>query len=246
MVHMFDRTELLVGSSGLEILSRAKVAIFGVGGVGSFVAEALARSAVGTLVLVDHDEIDVTNLNRQIHALHSTIGLPKVRVMATRIKDINPTCTVEVHQEFYTPEREDEFSPWDYDYVIDAIDSVGSKVGLIMACLRRKIPIVSSMGAANKLDPTGFQVVDISKTYNDPLARVIRKRLREQGIDRGLNVVFSPELPVARTTELQGRVPGSVAFVPPVAGLVMAGFVVKELLAAEQIIGGDDSSGGGS
>lgn len=239
MVHMFNRTELLVGSPGLEILSRSKVAIFGIGGVGSFAAEALARSAVGTLVLVDHDLIDVTNLNRQIHALQSTIGLPKASVMAKRINDINPSCKVKVWQEFFLPEQEERFLAEGYDYVIDAIDSVGPKVGLIMACLRRKIPIISSMGAANKLDPTGFQVVDISKTYNDPLARVIRKKLREQGIDGGLNVVFSPELPIARKMEDAGRVPGTVAFVPPVAGLVMAGFVVRELLANGQVDGCD-------
>ena len=231
MVHMFSRTEILVGRAGLEALAASKVAVFGVGGVGSFAAEALARSGIGTLILVDHDLIDLTNLNRQIHALHSTVGLHKVDVMGERIADINPTCQVETHREFFEPEKEAEFFTQGYDYVIDAIDSVGPKVGLIAACLRRHIPIISSMGAANKLDPAGFQVVDISKTYNDPLARVVRKKLREMGITQGLQVVFSPELPQT-STPVSGRpVPGSIAFVPPVAGLVMAGFVVRDLLA---------------
>ncbi|NLK08040.1 MAG: tRNA threonylcarbamoyladenosine dehydratase [Firmicutes bacterium] len=230
---MFDRTEMLIGSEGLDILSNAEVIIFGIGGVGSYAAEALARAAIGRLILVDHDVIDITNLNRQIHGLQSTIGLPKVEVMSERIRDINPCCDVEVRREFYTPEKETDFFNQSYDYVLDAIDSVRAKLGLITACLQRQIPIISSMGAGNKLEPSGFHVVDIKDTYNDPLARVIRRRLRALGINKGLNVVFSPELPQTPIRGENGSTPASISFVPPVAGLVMAGFVIQKLLAGK-------------
>ena len=239
MIHRFSRTELLIGKAGLAALAESRVAIFGIGGVGSYAAEALARTGIGSLTLVDHDRVDLTNLNRQIHALESTVGMYKVDVMRGRILDINPHCQVEVSREFFHPDQEADFLNKGYDYVIDAIDSVPSKIGLVCGCLHRGIPIISAMGAANKLDPTGFQVVDISETYNDPLARVIRRRLRDMGISKGLKVVFSPELPVhrgrqggSRTRERQPA--GTVAFVPAVAGLILAGVVVRELLEAYQ------------
>jgi tRNA A37 threonylcarbamoyladenosine dehydratase len=239
MIHRFSRTELLVGKAGLAALGDAKAAVFGIGGVGSYAAEALARSGIGSLTLVDHDRVDITNLNRQIHALESTVGMYKADVMERRILDINPHCRVELIREFFEPDQEERFLAKGYDYVIDAIDSVPSKVGLISGCLQRGIPIVSAMGAANKLDPTGFQVVDISETYNDPLARVVRRRLRDMGISKGVKVVFSPELPAVRhgqgcNATKERQPPGTVAFVPAVAGLILAGVVVRELLEAYQ------------
>ncbi len=244
MVHRFSRTELLIGQEGIAVLRASKVAIFGVGGVGSFAVEALARCGIGSMTLIDHDRIDLTNLNRQLHALTSTVGLYKIEVMGRRVQDINPNCHVELRTEYYEPERETEFLDGGYDYVVDAIDSVRAKVGLIAGCMKRRIPIISSMGAANKLDPTGFRVVDISETYNDPLARIVRRRLREINITEGLKVVFSPELPTYRPpatkdmNEPQANwrpPPGTVAFVPPVVGMIMAGVVVRDLLAASGI-----------
>jgi tRNA A37 threonylcarbamoyladenosine dehydratase len=239
MPHRFARTELLIGKQGLAVLAASKVAVFGIGGVGSFAAEALARSGIGSLTMVDFDRVDVTNINRQLHALSSTVGLYKVDVMEARIRDINPDCRVEISREFFQPEREGEFLNEDFDYVIDAIDSVRSKVGLISGCVSRGIPIISVMGAGRKLDPAAFQVVDISETYNDPLARVVRKGLRDLGITKGVKVVFSPELP-QRPPEGVGddegkgspnrQPPGSIAFVPPVAGLIAASVVVRDLL----------------
>ena len=245
MLHMFSRTELLIGKAGLEALASSKVAVFGVGGVGSYAVEALARSGIGALTLVDHDRIDITNINRQLHALNSTVGLYKVDVMQDRIQEINPNCHVEVSREFFQPDKETIFLDQGYDYVVDAIDSVHSKVGLIYGCIKRSIPIVSAMGAARKLDPTGFKVVDISETYNDPLARVVRKRLRDMGIEKGVKTVFSPELPCPPVGNRESdkedhedgaqsirsrQPPGTIAFVPAVAGLVMASVVVKDLL----------------
>ena len=239
MPHKFARTELLIGKQGLMALAVAKVAVFGIGGVGSFAAEALARSGIGSLTLVDFDRIDVTNINRQLHALSSTVGMYKVDVMEARISDINPDCRVVVRREFFEPEREDEFLGEGFDYVIDAIDSVRSKIGLISGCLSRGIPIISVMGAGRKLNPAAFQVVDISETYNDPLARVVRKGLRDLGITKGVKVVFSPELPHEPPQDAGNdegdlpagrKPPGSIAFVPPVAGLIAAGVVVKDLL----------------
>lgn len=241
MLHMFSRTELLIGKAGLAVLAGAKVAVVGIGGVGSYAVEALARSGIGSLTLVDHDRIDITNLNRQLHALKSTVGMYKVDVMQARIMEVNPDCHVEVSREFFEPGKETIFLDQGYDYVIDAIDSVHSKVGLIYGCKKQSIPIVSAMGAANKLDPTNFQIVDISETYNDPLARVVRKRLRDMGIEKGVKVVFSPELPrPLLSNQKRGngedkptdrrQPPGTIAFVPAVAGLVMASVVVKDLL----------------
>ena len=241
MLHRFSRTELLIGKQGLAVLAGAKVAVFGIGGVGSFAAEALARSGIGSLTLVDFDRIELTNINRQLHALHSTVGMYKADVMQARIQDINPDCRVDVRREFFQPERDEDFLNPGFDYVIDAIDSIKPKIGLISGCLARGIPIISVMGAGRKLDPAAFQVVDISETYNDPLARVVRKGLRDLGITKGVKVVFSPELPQGPREEMgdadgkassQGRQPpGSIAFVPPAAGLIAAGAVVRGLLA---------------
>ena len=239
VIHTFSRTELLIGEAGLAALAASQVAVFGIGGVGSYTVEALARSGIGSLTLVDHDRIDITNLNRQLHALRSTVGMYKVDVMRERINDINPDCRVEVVREFFLPEKAAEFLDQGYDYVVDAIDSVQSKVGLIKGCLQRGIPIISSMGAANKLDPTSFTVADISETYNDPLARAVRKRLRDVGIGQGLQVVFSPELPnpsrrhaagATLGSERDRQPPGTVAFVPSVAGLILASVVVRDLI----------------
>lgn len=223
----FARTALIIGERGLEILANAKVAVFGLGGVGGAACEALARSGIGTLVLVDHDVVDITNLNRQIVALESTIGQAKVDVMAARIREINPRCRVLTYQAFYDGERSAEFLHSDLDYVVDAIDSVNSKVELICQCVRRGIPIVSAMGAGNKLDPTQLRVADISETHTCPLAKAVRLGLRKQGITRGVQVVFSTERPQRL---VPGRTPGSTAFVPPAAGLILASVVVRKLL----------------
>ena len=243
MLHQFSRNELAIGPEGLERLKNATVAVLGVGGVGSFVVEALARSGVGRLVLVDRDNVDITNINRQIHALLSTIGRPKVELMKERIADINPACEVIALQMFYTEETYEQFFAYDLDFVIDASDTIVYKVHLMKQCLKRGIPIISSMGAANKMDPTRFRIVDISKTHTDPIAKVIRAKLRKEGIRRGIPVVFSDEKPVKIREDVRQVVgndaspirkakmpPSSNAFVPSVAGLIMASYVINELL----------------
>ncbi|MED4878955.1 tRNA threonylcarbamoyladenosine dehydratase, partial [Anoxybacillus geothermalis] len=211
--------------------------------VGSFAVEALARSGVGRLVLVDRDNVDITNINRQIHALLSTIGRPKVELMKERIADINPECEVIALQMFYTEETYEQFFAYDLDFVIDASDTIVYKVHLMKQCLERGIPIISSMGAANKMDPTRFRIADISKTHTDPIAKVIRAKLRKEGIRRGIPVVFSDEKPVKIREDVRQVVgndaspirkakmpPSSNAFVPSVAGLIMASYVINELL----------------
>mgnify|MGYP000937350119 CR=1 FL=1 len=223
----FARTKLIIGETGLQKLSRAKVAVFGIGGVGGAACEALARSGIGTLVLVDHDVVDITNINRQIVALGSTLGRPKVEVMAERVRDINPDCRVIAYREFYDERRSDELLPCDLDYVVDAIDSVPSKVSLIAQCRKRGISVVSAMGAGNKLDPTQLQVTDISQTHTCPLAKAVRLGLRKLGVREGVPVVFSTERP---RRLVPGRTPGSIAFVPPVVGMIMASIVVRDLL----------------
>ncbi|ALF11633.1 tRNA threonylcarbamoyladenosine dehydratase [Parageobacillus thermoglucosidasius] len=243
MLHQFSRNELAIGKEGLEKLKNATVAVLGVGGVGSFAVEALARSGVGRLVLVDRDNVDITNINRQIHALLSTIGRPKVELMKERIADINPECDVIALQMFYTEETYEQFFSYDLDFVIDASDTIIYKVHLMKECLKRNIPIISSMGAANKMDPTRFRIVDISKTHTDPIAKVIRAKLRKEGIRKGIPVVFSDEKPVVIREDVRKVVgndqspirkaqmpPSSNAFVPSVAGLIMASYVVRELL----------------
>ena len=228
----FSRTAFLLGEEGVEKLKKSRVAVFGIGGVGGYVAEALARSGVGALDLIDKDVVSVSNINRQIIALHSTVGRKKTEVMAERIKDINPEIQVTVRDVFYLPETAAEFDFSKYDYVVDAIDTVSGKIALVEQAYRANTPVISSMGAGNKLDPTAFEVADISKTSVCPLARVIRRELKKRGIER-LKVVYSKEEPKTSecVDEESGKpIPGSVAFVPSVAGLILAGEVIKDLI----------------
>ena len=222
----FQRLKLLIGEENFSKLSAATVAVFGVGGVGSFTVEALARSGIGHLVLIDKDNIDETNINRQIHALSSTVGKSKVEVMRERIKEINPAAEVDTVQKFFLPgESVEDFFIGKYDYVVDAIDTLTAKIFLIEQCNVRGIKIISSMGAGNKLEATRFKVGDIFQTSVDPVAKVLRKKLKERGI-KNLKVVWSDESP--RHVE---NFIGSVAFVPSVAGLILAGEVVKDLIS---------------
>lgn len=226
MEHRFIRTELVLGAENLQRLQAAKVAVVGLGGVGGHAAEALARSGVGTLILIDHDLVALSNLNRQIVALEATIGRPKVEVMAERIAQINPACRVIAHQAYYSRENHQQLLPEDLTFVADAIDSVRSKVDLIEACLKQGIPLISSLGAGNKVDPTRLKVADISQTHTCPLARAVRGALRKRGIERGVAVVFSDERTVGKRA---GSTPGSTAFVPGAAGLVMASWIVRQI-----------------
>ena len=221
---IFTRTADLVGTDALHKFQNCSVIIFGIGGVGSFCVEALARAGIGSLTLVDRDLIEVSNINRQLTALHSTVGRPKVDVMAERIKDINPQARIEKQQTFYLPENSTQFNLADYSYVIDAVDTVAAKIGLALQCQNLKVPLISCMGAGNKLDPLQFQVADIYATSICPLCKVMRKELKQRGVT-ALKVVYSQEEPVKRS-----RTPGSISFVPSVAGLIMAGEVIKELL----------------
>lgn len=243
MLHQFSRNELIFGKEGLDKLANSTVCILGVGGVGSFAAEALARTGVGRLILIDKDDIDITNVNRQVHALLSTVGRPKVEVMKERIADINPTCEVIALQMFYTEETYEQLFTYPLNFIIDASDTITYKIHVIKECLKRNIPIISSMGAANKMDPTRFQIADISKTSYDPIAKVIRTKLRKEGITKGVPVVFSDEPPIKQREDVVEVVgnqesairkaklpPASNAFVPSVAGLVAASYVVRELL----------------
>jgi tRNA A37 threonylcarbamoyladenosine dehydratase len=218
------RTRLLLGDGALMRLARARVALFGVGGVGGHCAEALARAGIGALDLYDNDVVSPSNLNRQLAALHSTLGQPKAQVMARRILDINPDCQVRAIELFYLPENADSVDLSAYDYVVDAIDTVSAKLELAQRCHALGVPLISCMGSGNKLDPSGFRVTDLYKTQGCPLARVMRKELRRRGVP-ALKVVFSPEEP--RPTGV--RTPGSVSFVPGAAGLVLAGAVVRAL-----------------
>ena len=235
MINEFSRTELLLGADGMEKLKRARVAVFGIGGVGGYAVEALARAGIGALDLIDNDVISLTNINRQIIALHSTVGLPKTDVMAARVRDINPECEVRTYQTFYGPDTAEQFDFAQYDYIIDAIDTVTGKLALAVNAQKANTPIISSMGTGNKLDPTAFTVTDIYKTSFCPLARIMRKELRKRGIER-LKVVYSEEealTPEGETEELpQGRrsIPGSVSFVPSAAGLILAGEVIKDIV----------------
>ncbi len=234
MKEEFCRTSLLIGEDGIEKLNNAKVAVFGVGGVGGYVVEALARSGVGSFVLVDKDDVSVSNINRQIIALQSTVGKNKVDVMRDRILDINPQANVEVHRTFFLPDNSDEFDFSQYTYVVDAVDTVTAKLEIIMKAKEANVPVISSMGAGNKLDPTAFRVSDIYKTNVCPLAKVMRRELKARGVKK-LKVVYSEEQPMSPdTSKLQSpdekkRIPGSVAFVPSVVGLIIAGEVVKDI-----------------
>ena len=232
MINEFSRTALLLGEEKLNKLKNSTVAVFGVGGVGGYVAEALARSGIGHIVLVDKDVVSLTNLNRQVIALHSTVGKPKTEVMASRIRDINPDAVVEVKECFYLPETSGEFDFSKYDYVVDAIDTVTGKIELVMQANSCNTPIISSMGTGNKLDPTAFEVADIYKTSVCPLARVMRYELKKRGIKK-LKVVYSKENPITPNENAEcdkaGKTVGSIAFVPSVAGLIIASEVVKDL-----------------
>jgi tRNA A37 threonylcarbamoyladenosine dehydratase len=246
--HRFSRTELLIGNEGLEKLKKSKVAIIGIGGVGSFAAEALARAGIGELVLVDDDVICLTNINRQIHALQSTVGLPKVEAMKKRVFDINPDARVTCFKDFYSEETADKILTGDINYVVDAIDTIKSKIDLIIRCKKLNIPIISSMGAGNKLNPTLFRVADISQTSVCPMARVLRRELKKLGIQKGVKVVFSTEKPVKTLQEnlcktgcicpkdsvkhcdFKRSIPGSISYVPSVVGLIMACEVIRDIL----------------
>lgn len=248
-MNQFSRTELLLGVDGIDKLKNANVAVFGIGGVGSFTVEALVRSGVGSIAVFDDDKVCLTNINRQLIATRKTIGKPKVEVMRDRILEINPNCNVEIHQTFYTAENADEFDLSKYDYIVDAIDTVSSKLILIEKAKGGNIPIICSMGAGNKLDPTKFEVTDIYKTSVDRLARTLRSECRKRGVDK-LKVVYSKEPAIkpieneedncktkcvcppntARKCTHRRQIPGSVAFVPSVVGLIIAGEVIKDIV----------------
>ncbi|MFD3269369.1 ThiF family adenylyltransferase [Paenibacillus dendritiformis] len=244
MLHQFSRTELAIGPEGLDKLKNSTVAVLGIGGVGGIAAEALARTGIGRIIMIDKDVVDITNVNRQIHALTTTVGQKKAELMQERIKLINPECDAIALNMFYTEETYEELFAYDLDYVVDASDTISYKIHLIKECLRRNIPIISSMGAANKMDPTRFQVADISKTTVDPIARVIRQKLRKDGIKKGVKVVFSTEEPLKPRVDVTEKIvpetapdirkakqpPASNSFVPPVAGLIMVSVVVRDLL----------------
>ncbi|MCD8325772.1 MAG: tRNA threonylcarbamoyladenosine dehydratase [Lachnospiraceae bacterium] len=268
MPEQFSRTELLIGKEGLERLQSARVAVFGIGGVGGYAVEALARSGVGSLVLIDDDRVCLSNINRQIIATHKTLGQYKVDVMKERVLDINPQARVEVHRCFFLPENADEFDFSQYSYVVDAVDTVTAKLEIIVRAQKSGVPVISCMGAGNKLDPTGFQVADLYETTGCPLARVMRRECRKRGVER-LKVVYSTEKPVQPMEKGSGSgtdgvdtskntdsvdtlentnsvdasentdrvaadtarrsIPGSVAFVPSAAGLILAGEVIRDL-----------------
>lgn len=235
MINQFSRTELLIGREGVERLEKAKVAVFGVGGVGGFVVEALARSGVGYFDLIDNDTVSLTNINRQIIATHKTIGKDKVEVMKERILEINPEAVVHTHQTFFLPENADTFDFNGYDYIVDAVDTVTAKIELVLKATECKVPIISAMGAGNKMDPTKFEVTDIYKTQMCPLAKVMRRELKKRNI-KSLKVVYSTEealKPMDSEEEQSAKrsVPGSISFVPSVAGLIIAGEVIKDLIS---------------
>ena len=247
-MNQFSRTELLIGKEGIEKLQNSKVAVFGVGGVGSFVVEGLVRAGIENFVLVDKDIVDITNLNRQIIATRKTVGKPKVEVAKERILEINPNAKVEIYQQFFMPDSE-EILDNTVDYIVDAVDTVTAKIELVMRANKLNIPIISSMGTGNKLDPTRFEVTDIYKTSVCPLAKVMRKELRTRGIEK-LKVVYSKEEPLKpyenienscktncicppgtkRKCTARNQVPGSISFVPSVAGLIIAGEVIKDII----------------
>ena len=240
MPDQYSRTRLLLGQDGLSKLRNARVALFGLGGVGGYTAEALARAGIGEIDLVDDDTISETNLNRQLLALHSTVGLSKIDAAKARIADIDPTIVIRTHQTFYLPETAGEFDFSEYDYVVDAIDTVTGKMMLVQAAKAANTPIISSMGTGNKLDPTAFWVADISQTSVCPLARIIRKECKKRGIEK-LKVVYSTEDPIkdplpaddpawAELPEGRNALPGSVCFVPAVAGMILAGEVIKDIV----------------
>jgi tRNA A37 threonylcarbamoyladenosine dehydratase len=248
MLNRFSRTELLLGKAAMEHLAECRVAVFGIGGVGGYVCEALARSGVGVFDLIDDDKVCLTNINRQIIATGKTVGKYKTDVMKERILDINPEAEVNTYKCFFLPENASDFPFEKYDYVVDAIDTVTAKIELVMQCRKTGVPIISSMGAGNKLDPTQFRVADIYKTSIDPLARVMRRELKKRDVKK-LKVVYSEEKPISPVEDMsiscrensicpsgaqrkctdRRAIPGSTAFVPSVAGLIIAGEVIKDL-----------------
>lgn len=248
MLNQFSRTQLLLGEDKMKRLSEAKVAVFGIGGVGGYVVEALVRSGVGSFVLIDDDKVCLTNLNRQIIATRKTVGKYKTEVMKDRILEINPDAQVEIRNEFYLPETADRFDFTEYSYVVDAVDTVTAKIDIILRAKESGVPVISCMGAGNKLDPTQFQVADIYKTTMCPLAKVMRRELKKRGVKK-LKVVYSTEKPTRPIEDMsiscrtncicppgaahkcteRRDIPGSVAFVPSVAGLIIAGEVIKDL-----------------
>lgn len=253
MLNQFSRTQLLLGADNMERLSKAKVAVFGIGGVGGYVVEALVRSGVGHFVLVDDDKVCLTNINRQIIATRKTVGQYKVDVMKERILDINPDADVEVRKCFYLPENAHEFDFSEYSYVVDAVDTVTAKIEIIMRAKECGVPVISSMGAGNKLDPAAFQIADIYKTTMCPLAKVMRRELKKRGVKK-LKVVYSNEKPTRPLDDMsiscrtncvcppgakhkcteRRDIPGSVAFVPSVAGLILAGEIIKDLTTSPE------------
>ena len=231
MENQFSRTELLIGKSGIERLKSSHIAVFGVGGVGGYVVEALVRCGIGEIDIIDNDKVHITNLNRQIIATHSTIGEYKVDAAEKRIKDINPDCKVTKFKTFFTPETSSEFDFSKYDYVVDAIDTVSGKIELVMKCNESETPIISSMGAGNKMHPEMFELSDIYKTSVCPLAKVMRQELKKRGVNK-LKVVYSTETPIKRQLPLDEKsVPASNSFVPPAVGLIIAGEVIRTLVA---------------
>ncbi len=240
MEEQFFRTEMLLGSDAMERLHKARVAVFGLGGVGGYTVEALARSGIGALDLIDNDTVSISNLNRQILATHSTVGLPKTEAARRRVLDINPACKVTVHEVFYTPETADSFDFSQYDYIVDAIDTVTGKLCLVERAKAADTPIICCMGTGNKLDASAFRVADISKTTMCPLARVMRKELGKRGI-RHLKVVYSQEEAMApqgweeeAAAIGKRQIPGSVSFVPGAAGLLLAGEVIKDIVRQQK------------
>lgn len=234
MLHEFSRTELLIGEPAIKKLKDSKVAVFGVGGVGSYTVEALARSGVGRIVMIDNDVVSLTNINRQLPATTKTVGQPKVKAMKDRILEINPKCEVTIFEKVYLPETAEELLADDYDYIVDAVDMVTAKLDLIVQANKRGIPIISAMGAGNKMDPTKFEVADIYETSVCPLAKVMRKELRRRNIE-SLKVVYSKEVPIKplgseESTDMRKQIPGSVAFVPSVSGLIIASEVIKDII----------------
>lgn len=261
MLTQFSRTELLLGKEAMGRLAGARVAVFGIGGVGGYVCEALVRSGVGAFDLIDDDKVCLTNLNRQIIATRSTVGKYKVDVMKERLLDINPDVSVRTHKCFFLPENAEEFPFQEYDYVVDAVDTVTAKIALVMKAQEKKVPIISSMGAGNKLDASQFKVADIYKTKVCPLAKVMRRELKKRGVKK-LKVVYSEELPVKPVEDMaiscrsncicppgaehkcteRRTIPGSVAFVPSVAGLILAGEVVRDLCRVDSPVRNDQKS----
>lgn len=248
MINQFSRTELMFGQDAMEKLARSRVAVFGIGGVGGYTVEALVRSGIGAIDIIDNDTVSVTNINRQIFATHKTVGKYKVDAAAERIKEINPDVKVRKYKTFFSQKTENQFDFSDYDYIVDAIDTVAGKIALAMNANNSGTPIISSMGAGNKVDPTAFEVTDIYKTSVCPLARVMRRELKQRGI-KSLKVVFSKEIPLTPISAIQDRlqendcpvtadnshtsrrqIPSSNAFVPSVAGLIIAGEVIKDLI----------------